>query len=253
MSSLAARMYGVIRHPRVTFTAILQAPSWAPALVATTTITFLCGMGFLRTEVGRQALVDQWERTAIAFGQPVDDASYARMEETAANGSVSVLYPAATALANGPALVIAISGLLFFVLNRRGADLGNHRGADPGNHRGADLSGPRYVHLLTVVSYAGVILALRQVIATPVDYVRESIASPTTLVQFFTMLDESSPLARFLGVIDLFVVWWIVVLAIGVSVLYQRPTRRLALAFTGAYVALALLAALAMAVSGGTA
>ena len=105
----------------------------------------------------------------------------------------------------------------------------------------------------TVVSYAGVILALRQVIATPVDYVRESIASPTTLVQFFAMLDEASPLARFLGVIDLFVVWWIVVLAIGVSVLYQRPTRRLALAFTGAYVALALLAALAMAVSGGTA
>jgi len=238
LSSLAARMYGVIRHPRVTFTAILQAPSWAPVLVATTTITFLCGMGFLRTEVGRQALVDQWERTAIAFGQPVDDTSYARMEETAANGSFSVLYAAATALANGPALVVAISGLLFFVLNRRS---------------GADLSGPRYLHLLTVVSYAGVILALRQVIATPVDYVRESIASPTTLVQFFAMLDESSPLARFLGVIDLFVVWWIVVLAIGVSVLYQRPTRRLALAFTGAYVALALLAALAMAVSGGTA
>ena len=253
MSSLAARMYGVIRHPRVTFTAILQAPSWAPVLLATTTIAFLCGMGFLRTEVGRQALVDQWERTAIAFGQPVDDASYARMEETAANGSFSVLYAAATALANGPALVIAISGLLFFVLNRRGADRGNERGADPGNHRGADPSGPRYLHLLTVVSYAGVILALRQVIATPIDYVRESIASPTTLVQFFTMLDESSPLARFLGVIDLFVVWWIVVLAIGVSVLYQRPTRRLALAFTGAYVALALLAALAMAVSGGTA
>ena len=109
MSSLAARMYGVIRHPRVTFTAILQAPSWAPVLVVTTTITFLCGMGFLRTEVGRQALVDQWERTAIAFGQPVDDASYARMEETAANGSFSVLYPAATALANGPALAMVDS------------------------------------------------------------------------------------------------------------------------------------------------
>jgi hypothetical protein len=223
-------------------------------LVATTTITFLCGMGFLRTEVGRQALVDQWERTAIAFGQPVDDASYAFMEETAASSSFSVLYAGATALANGPALVIAISGLLFFVLNRRnGEDLGGPHGTDPGNHRGADPSGPRYLHLLAVVSYAGVILALRQVIATPVDYVRESIASPTTLVQFFTVLNDASPLARFLGVIDLFVVWWIVVLAIGVSVLYQRPTRRLALAFTSAYVALALLAALAMAVSGGTA
>ena len=94
---------------------------------------------------------------------------------------------------------------------------------------------------------------LRQVIATPVDYVRESIGSPTTLIQFFSMFDEASPVARFLGAIDLFVVWWIVVLAIGMSVLYRRSTRRLALVFTGAYVGLALLAALAMAVSGGTA
>jgi hypothetical protein len=67
------------------------------------------------------------------------------------------------------------------------------------------------------------------------------------------MLDEASPVARFLGVIDLFVVWYIVVLAIGVSVVSRRPTRRLALAFAGAYVVLALLAALVMAMSGGTA
>jgi len=43
------------------------------------------------------------------------------------------------------------------------------------------------------------------------------------------------------------------VLAIGVSVVSRRPTRRLALAFAGAYVVLALLAALVMAMSGGTA
>jgi hypothetical protein len=82
---------------------------------------------------------------------------------------------------------------------------------------------------------------------------RESVASPTTLVQLFSMLNEASPLARFLGIIDLFVIWWIVVLAVGLSVLYQRSSRSLVLAFTSAYVALALLAALAMAVSGGTA
>jgi len=37
------------------------------------------------------------------------------------------------------------------------------------------------------------------------------------------------------------------------SVLYQRRTRRLALMFTGAYLAIALLVALVMAASGGTA
>ena len=235
MNSLSARAYGLIRRPRATFEAILTAPAWASVLAATTVVTFICGAGLLRTEIGRQALVDQWERTALAFGQTIDDAEYARMEDTAASGRFGLAYPAVTALANGPALAFGLAALLFPVLNR--------------------TTGRRasYVQVLAVVCYAGVILALRQLVATPIDYVRESTASPTTLVQFFTMLDEASPTARFLGVIDLFVIWWIVVLAIGVSVLYQRPTRVLALVLTGAYVALALLAALAMAASGGTA
>jgi hypothetical protein len=241
--SLPARVYGVIRRPRATFAAIVAgpersrgaAPAWAPVLVTTTVITFMCSAGFLRTEIGRQALVDQWERTALAFGQTVDDAQYARMEDRAASGSLGLMYAVVTALANGPALAFALAALLCVVLNR--------------------TTGRRasYVQVLAVVAYAGVILALRHVIATPIDYVRESMASPTTLVQFFTMLNESSPAARVLGMIDLLVVWWIVVLAIGMSVLYQRTTRRLVLAFAGVYVALALLAALAMAVSGGTA
>jgi hypothetical protein len=237
VSSLAARIYGVIRRPRVTFSAIVQAPSWAPVLAATTAVVFLCGIAFLRTDVGQQALVDQWERTATAFGQPVDDAGYAQLEQTARSGGFEIVYAAATTLASGPVLVFAISGLLFVLLKRR----------DPASSR------PSFVQVLAVASYASVILALRQIVATPIDYVRESIASPTTLVQFFSMLDEASPLARFLGIMDLFVIWWIVVLAIGVSVLYQRSTRSLALVFTGAYVVLALLAALVMAVSGGTA
>jgi hypothetical protein len=237
VSSLAGRVYGVIRRPRVTFSTIVQAPSWAPVLAATTAVTFLCGIAFLRTDVGQQALVDQWERTATAFGQPLDDEAYAQMELTARSGSFDVAYAAATALTSGPVLVFAVSGLLFVFLNRRGRS----------------SSRPSFAQVLAVVAYASVILTLRQIVATPIDYVRESIASPTTLVQFFSMLDEASPLARFLGIMDLFVIWWIVVLAIGMSVLYQRSTRSLALVFTGAYVVLALLAALAMAVSGGTA
>ena len=231
MNSLAARLYGIIRRPRATFAAILEAPSWAAVLLVTTTITFACLAAFLNTDIGRQALVDQWERTATAFGQTVDDAAYARMEERASTGSAGWLYAAGTALAYGPGLAGMVAAVLFLALTPRRS----------------------YTEVLTVVVYAGVILALRQIVAVPVNYLRESIASPTTLVQFFGMLDEASPVARFLGVVDLFVVWWIVVLAIGASVLYRRPVRRLALAFTGVYVMLALLAALVMAMAGGTA
>jgi hypothetical protein len=240
LSLFFARIFGVIHRPRSTFISIIQTASWAPVLATTTAVTFLCGIVFLRTEVGQQALVDQWERTATAFGQPVDDESYGRMQQTVSNKAFDAIYVAATALASGPAFALGLSGLVFLVLKRR------HAG-------GAGGSRPSFAQVLAVVSYAGVILALRQIVATPLDYVRETIASPTTLVQLFSMLDEASPVARFLGIIDVFVIWWNVVLAIGLAVLYGRSTRHLALALTGAYIALALLAALAMAVSGGTA
>lgn len=231
MSSLAARMYGVIRHPRATFASVAQTRAWSGVLIVTTAITFVCALGFLSTSVGRQALVDQWERTATAFGQTVDDAAYAQMEERAEDGAIEAAYAAGTALAYGPLLAFAVAGVMFLVLKPRRP----------------------FTELLTIASYSGVILAVRQMISTPIYYVQESIASPTTLVRFFGMLDEASPVARFLGVIDLFVIWYIVVLAIGVSTVSRRPTRPLALAFAGAYVVLALLAALVMAMSGGTA
>jgi hypothetical protein len=61
-----------------------------------------------------------------------------------------------------------------------------------------------------------------------------------------------SPAARFLGALDLFVVWWVIVLAIGVAVLYRRPARSTASALMGVYVGFAALLAISMAVAGGT-
>src|SRR5438128_7962310 len=109
-------MYGIVRHPRPTFARIVAAPSWAPVLIATTTITFVCGLGFLRTDVGRQALVDQWERTSTAFGQTIDDTAYAHMEERADDGAFTTVYAAGTALASGPGLTVVISAILFAAL-----------------------------------------------------------------------------------------------------------------------------------------
>jgi hypothetical protein len=204
---------------------------WAAILVATTVIMFACRAVLLSTDVGRLALVDQWERTAIAFGNTVDDAAYARLHELSRQG---VAYAAITSLVSGPVLAFGLSLVLVGVTRVLGA-------------------AAAFTEILAVVSYAGVILALRQLVATPFNYALETLASPTTLIRFAGVLDEGSALARFLGVIDLFVVWWVVVLAIGIGALVHRPVRRLALAFAGAYVALALLLAAVMALTGGTA
>ena len=225
-------MLGVIRAPRATFERLGANPRYADVLLVTFLVTAFSSALLLETETGRLALLDQWERTALAFGQPVTDSSYAVLARASENG---VAYAAASALASGPLLAVALSAALFGVF----------RLAMRGN--------ATYRQVLAVVAHTGVILMLRQLVATPIVYARETLASPTTFSLFFTMLDETSPLARFFGIVDLFVIWWVVVLAIGMSTLYRQPARRLALAFMGTYVALAVILTITMALTGGTA
>ena len=232
LDPLPARMAGVIRRPRTTFAALKAVPRWWDVLLVTFLVTTALSAALLETGVGQLALLDQWERTAIAFGQDVSDEQYAAMRAASNNGAV---YAVASSLAGGPALALGLATLLF-----AGFRLTGSRGAT-------------YTQVLSVVAHAGVILMLRQVVATPVVYARETLASPVTLNLFFTVLDEASPPARFLAAVDLFVVWWIVAIAIGMSVLYGRPARRLAIVFVGIYVLLAAALVVAMAVTGGTA
>ena len=227
--SLMARLSGIVGRPRATFEAVAAAPRPAAPLALLFLVPFAMLAMFFATDVGQQALVDQWERTAIAFGQPVDDAQYEELKAWSERGTA---YAALTALATGPVAAVALATLLFTIFT---------------GVRGGAAS---YGQVLGVTAYAGVILVLRHVISGPLNYVRETMASPTALVLFFTMVDEASPVARFFGIIDVFVLWWLVVLAIGSSVIYGQPMRRFAAQLLGAYAGIALLLAGAMALLG---
>jgi uncharacterized protein (TIGR03382 family) len=227
--SLPGRIIGMVIRPRATFHEIVAAPRWVGVMVATTVAAALSGALLMETAVGRQALVDQWERTAIAFGQQVDDASYAQLQALSRNGPI---YAAVTAVVTGPGVTFAVAGLLL-------AALGGRR------------SGVSFRQVLAVVAHAAVIPALRHVVSAPLNYIRETTASATALGVWFPMLDEASPIARFLGALDVFVLWWLVVLAIGVGVLYDRRARTITATLVGIYAALALLMAIAMALTGG--
>jgi hypothetical protein len=174
------------------------------------------------------ALVDQWERTALAFGQQVDDGRYAEMQELSRYG---MPYAAATTVIRGPGAAMALAGVLYGVFSARGRRA-------------------RFRQVLAVVVHAGVILALRDVVAAPLNYARESLASPLTLLQLLGMFDEASPLARLLAMIDLFMIWWLVVLAIGLAVLYRTHARKVAAGLLAAYAGIAILLAGSMAVLG---
>lgn len=230
--SLPFRIAGVIRSPRTTFEAVVREPRWAGVLTVAFVAAAVSMAAVLETEVGQLALLDQWERTAIAFGRDVDDAQYAAMAAASERGAV---FAVGSALVAGPLLAVVASALIRVAIR------------EPAGAR------PSFGQVLGVAAHAGVILALRHVVAAPVTYARETLASPMTLNVLTSGLEEASAPARFLALFDVFVVWWLMVLALGVSVLYKRPARRLALSFLAAYIAVAAALAGAMALLGGTA
>ncbi len=185
----------------------MTRPRSAGVLATLTAVTFAATAGFLATDVGQVALVDQWERTALAFGRPVDDARYAEMQELS---RYRVPYAAAVSVARGPVAAVAIAGVLY------------------GLFRACVDVARASRQVLAVVAHAGVILALRDVVAAPLNYCVNRWPVRSRSSQFVGVLDEASPLARFFALFDVFVLWWIVVLAVGLAVLYRARARAVA-------------------------
>lgn len=230
--TLPARVMAIVGKPRALFSAVIARPRFAAVMLLTFLVTAGCRAAFMETAVGQQALVDQWERAALAFGRAVTDEEYGKLVALSQHGAA---YAALSALAGGPVLTVVVAGAVRVVAAV------------------ARWGKASYRQLLAIVAHGGIILMLRDLVVAPLNYARETLAGPTTLAQLVPILDEASPAARFLGMIDLFLVWWVIVLGIGMALLYRRPTRETVLAFMGAYVAFALVLALAMVVTGGTA
>jgi hypothetical protein len=65
------------------------------------------------------------------------------------------------------------------------------------------------------------------------------------------MLPDTSFVGKLAGMIDLFVIWWVVVLSMGLAVLYRRKTQSIAIALFSIYAVIALAVAAFMS-RGGT-
>ena len=65
------------------------------------------------------------------------------------------------------------------------------------------------------------------------------------------MVDPKSFVGRVLAMTDLFLIWYCLVLAIGLAVLYRRRTQPIALALYGVYAAIVLVIAAVMSALGG--
>jgi len=222
--SFLARFTGILFSPRETYESVVRHDGWVGMLALSTLVAALSMAALLSTDVGRQAMIDQSVSTMESWGRTVDDAAYAAIEKQSA---ISRYVQPIAILIIGPVMTFIIGGVLLGVFN---ALLGGDA---------------RYKQMLAVVAHTAPVSVVQQLFTVPVNYFRGSLSSPTNLSVFFPMLEEKSFLVSLLGAIDLFLIWWVFVLAIGLAVLYRRKTRPIAIGLFVTYGVIALVLALA--------
>jgi Yip1 domain len=133
-----------------------------------------------------------------------------------------------------PLFYLVVSGLLFAVFN---AALGGNAS---------------FKQVFAVVTHTGVVGVLGQLFTVPMNYMRGVMTSATNLAVLLPFVPETSFLGRLLGTIDLFLVWQLIVLAIGLGVLYRRRTQPIAFSLFGVYGVIAVIIALVRSSFGGS-
>jgi hypothetical protein len=220
--SLPARIVGVLTAPRATYADVAARPRWLGVMA----FIILIGAGgtfaFLSTEVGKQAMLDQQVRTVESFGVKLNDAAYERMEQGA--NTARYTGPIFQAIFV-PLAALIVAGIAFAVFN---AILGGSAA---------------FKQVYAIVAHSGVIITLAGLFVLPLAYARQTMSSSTSLAVFLPFLDENSFAARFLGAIDLFQIWWLVSLGIGLAVLYRKRTGPIAMSLIAVYVTIGLIVA----------
>ncbi len=222
------RMIGVLWHPRATMTEVVRSPALVATWVALLAVLMVCAWALLSTGVGRQALVDERVRVIEALGGRVDDAAYAGLQ---AHPPWLVYLTSGGRLLLTPAVTLLVAAGLMALAALDGARV-------------------RYVVALAVTVHASVVLVLQQIVATPLHFVRESLTSPTNIAGVLPMLEEGSVPARLLGSIDVFGLWWVWLLAVGLAAATGRQARHYLWRLLAAYVGIAAVVAAVFAVLG---
>jgi hypothetical protein len=237
------RVWGVLVRPRATMDEVARHPAFITTWVLVLLAVAVCGGLLLSTDVGRQALVDERVRVTEALGQRVDDAEYAQLQ---ANPPVAVYFTSGGRLLMTPPITIVVAlGLLLLAR--------------------IDRVNVSFVTALAIAVHATVVLGLQQVVATPLHYVQEALTSPTTVAGLLRMFDEGSWPNRLLGSIDVFGLWWLWLLSLGLAAAAGKPAplddargspersrraRRYLLRLAAVYVSVAAIVAVVFAVMG---
>jgi hypothetical protein len=228
---LISRFIGVITSPGDTFRSVIAHPKSFGMLVLVTIGIAAGAAAPMFTEAGKEAAINQQVSQTEAFtGQPVSDEQYENMRK------MSSFMPYMTAggvVVFVPLMCLITAGILYAIFN---AAMGGNA---------------TFKQVFAIVAHASVISVLSAVFAGLVNTARGSSGSATSLGVLLPMLDEKSFVGRLMGMLDLFMIWYLIVLAIGLAILYKRKTQPVAMTLFGVYFVIVVLVAAVMSGMGG--
>jgi len=215
--SLVARFFGVLTSPRETFASVVANPRWFGMLAVCVVAAMVLVGGFLFTQVGQDAWLD-----TVTTARQMTEQQVQTMERIAPYAGY---FAVGQMLVFLPLTLLVVAGILFAVFN---AALGGEAS---------------FKQLFAVVVHAGPIGVIGQLFSMPLNYYRGTMTSGANLGTLLPMLSETSFASHFFAAIDLFLVWQVIVLAIGLSVLYRRRTQPIAVSLLCVYALIAVVVA----------
>ena len=228
--NLVARFIGIITSPKATFASVVANPKWLGMLALTTVLIAAFSALPLTTPAGRQAGLDQQVESMKSLGFEVNDQMYNEMEKNSQNApyvtGISVLFIS-------PIVTIVIAGILFAIFNAA---------------MGGEAS---FKQVFTVLVHASAVSALSTVFSGIINYFRGGVSSAANLGALLPMLPQGSFVANLLGTVDVFLIWYIIVLAMGLAVLYRRRTQPIAISLMAVYAVIAVIIAVVKSRAGG--
>jgi hypothetical protein len=217
---LLSRFIGIITSPKATYEAVIAHPRWLGMLALTTIIIAFCVALPRTTAAGKQAAFEEQVRQMESFGMQVSNEMYAQMQQRS-QSNTGAIFAAVGVLVVGPIVTVIFAGILFGVFTMLGGQA-------------------TFKQLFAVYVHSAAIGTLAQMFTGPLNYFRGSVSSATNLAVALPMLDEKSFIGRLFGLIDLFWIWGLIVLAIGLGTLYRRKTGPIAYTLLGIYAVIIL-------------